>query len=187
MPTLLPLKRGSFPENSLSPGAPSSEAALTKKNKQAAVAITVLVMAAAALLFVFREQTGHRLVLFNDRTGEIITSYPFGPKDTFAIRFIHSVNQSPVTDRYEIRDGYITVVETTYYHFGAGVQTELNEGEHLSYAEDGAMIISGINKRTDPLRYIVGTVSDHILLLHGQEISLRDLCGRNTLVRFSYQ
>ena len=156
-----------------------------KLNKKAAAAITALVLAAAVFLLFIPK--GHFLVLTYERTGEEIARYPFSPEDTFSVSFIHSVNKSPVIDRYEIRDGKITVVETTYYHFGAGVQTELNEGEVLSYGEDGAMIISNINKTTDPLLYVVGTVSDHILTIHGQEISLRDLCGRNALIRFSYR
>ena len=37
------------------------------------------------------------------------------------------------------------------------------------------------------LSYIVGTVSDHTLTLHGEEISLRELCGRNSKVAFSVE
>ena len=160
-----------------------------KPIRKAAAAIAVLIIAAAALCFSvgLRDRQEHFLVLTREKTGEEIARYPFSPEDSFPVGFVHSVNKTPVTDRYEIRDGHITVVETTYYSFGAGVQTELNEGESLSYGEDGAMIISGIEKRTEPLLYVVGTVSDHILTLHGQEISLRDLCGRNTLIRISYE
>ena len=46
------------------------------------------------------------------------------------------------------------------------------------------VIITGFDITYDPLRYIVGTVSDHILTLGGEEISLRDMCGRNARVAF---
>ena len=46
-------------------------------------------------------------------------------------------------------------------------------------------IVSGFDKEMPYLSYIVGTVSDHTLTLHGKEISLRDLCGRNSKVEFS--
>ena len=37
----------------------------------------------------------------------------------------------------------------------------------------------------DHLQYIVGTVSDHWLVVNGgQQISLRDLCGKNAVVSF---
>ena len=53
-----------------------------------------------------------------------------------------------------------------------------------TYDEEGNMIITGFDITYDPLRYIVGTVSDHILTLGGEEISLRDMCGRNARVVF---
>lgn len=157
-----------------------------------------LVIMAAAAVFGFageaeEEQplTGH-LVLENVKTGETITSYDMQVGDTFSIGFVHSVNKSPVTDYYEIRDDGIYVVKTIYYGFGAGVQTELEEGQELTYGEDGSMIITGFDRRMDNLTYIVGTVSDHTLVLYpGEEneasISLRDLCGRHAMVHFSWE
>ncbi|NLE26319.1 MAG: DUF1850 domain-containing protein, partial [Clostridiaceae bacterium] len=66
-----------------------------------------------------------------------------------------------------------------------GVQTEIEEGQTLEYGEDGSMIISGFDRPMDDLSYIVGTVSDHILEINGNSVSLRELSGRNTTVRFS--
>ena len=92
------------------------------------------------------------------------------------------------TDYYEIRPDGIYVVKTVYYGFGAGVQTQLEEGQKLEYGEDGSMIITGFDRRMDDLVYFVGTVSDHTLTLNdNQQFSLRDLCGRNAKVRFRYE
>ena len=129
--------------------------------------------------------SGTYLVLTNTETGETIARYPVSEGDRFSIQFIHSVNKSPLTDVYEIRGNKIYVVETIYYAFGAGVQTEIEDGQTLTYGEDGAMIVSGFEQEMPKLSYIVGTVSDHILTLHGQEISLRDMCGKNAIVAFS--
>ena len=124
------------------------------------------------------------LVLESAKTGEVYASYPVRLKDTFGIGFIHSVNKSPVTNWYEVRSDGIYVVKTVYYGFGAGVLTELEEGQELTYGEDGSMIVTGFNRRMDDLVYFVGTVSDHTLTLPGgEEVSLRDLCGRNAKVR----
>ena len=151
-----------------------------------AAAFAIFIVAALAAIFFYRR--GGALVLTNARSGEELARYAVPEGGTFSIGFIHSVNQSPVTDYYEIREGRIFVTKTVYYGFGAGVQTELGENETLSYGEDGSMIISGIDKEIPDLLYIVGTVSDHILRIeNGAEISLRDLCGRNTLVRFTYE
>ena len=128
------------------------------------------------------------LVLEDVRSGEIYAAYPMKTGDEFSVGFIHSVNKSPVTDYYELRSDGIYVVKTVYYGFGAGVQTELEEGQKLEYGDDGSMIITGFDRKMDDLIYFVGTVSDHTLTLPGNvTISLRDLCGRNAMVRFLWK
>lgn len=145
-------------------------------------AAVIILMIAAAFL-----QMGGRayLVLRDGDTGKVYASYPVSEGERFSVGFIHSVNKSPLTDVYEIRDHRIYVVETVYYAFGAGVQTQLEEGQTLRHGEDGSMIVSGFDREMTHLSYIVGTVSDHTLTIDGQEISLRALCGRNSTVEFS--
>ena len=141
------------------------------------------------------ETSGGRAGLFtldNVKTGKQIAVYDLKVGDTFSIGFIHSVNKSPVTDYYELREDGIYVVKTVYYGFGAGVQTELGEGETLTYGEDGSMIITGFNRKMEDLIYFVGTVSDHTMVINEgredeQQLSLRDLCGRNAMVRFTWE
>lgn len=125
------------------------------------------------------------LVLTNEDTGEEYGRYPVERGDIFSITFIHSVNQSPVTDYYEVRDGEFYVVATKYYAFGAGVQTEIEDEQTLTYTEDGGMLVSGFNTKMTGMVYVVGMVSDHTLELGDQEISLRDLCGRGSAVKFT--
>ena len=139
----------------------------------------------AVLIMLYFEFTPAYLVLTNGDTGELLAEFPVRSGDNFSISFVHSVNKSSVTDVYEVRGNAIFVVSTIYYSFGAGVQTEIQEGQTLEYGEDGSMIVSGFNKRMDNLSYIVGTVSDHILEINGRSVGLRELCGKNTCVRFS--
>lgn len=144
--------------------------------------MAVIIAVLAMLYFGF---SSLYLVLTDGDTGEILGEFPVKSGDQFSISFVHSVNQSSVTDVYEVRGKAVYVVRTIYYAFGAGVQTEIEEGQNLVYGEDGSMIVSGFNKRMDDLSYIVGTVSDHILEIDGQAVSLRELCGKNACVRFS--
>ncbi|MBP7177124.1 MAG: DUF1850 domain-containing protein [Thermoclostridium sp.] len=146
---------------------------------EAAVVVTIL-----ASVFILYVLSSPALILKNADTGEIISVYPIEDGDEFSITFIHSVNNSPVTDYYEIRNKGIYVVRTKYYSFGAGVQTEVEQGQTLEYGSDGSMTVSGFELRLDKLSYIVGTVSDHMLEIGGETISLRELCGRNTTVVF---
>ncbi len=128
------------------------------------------------------------LVLEDPKEKKRYAEYEIAPADIFSIKFIHSVNKSPVIDFFEVREDGIYGVKTVYYGFGAGVPTELEEGQTLTYGEDGSMIISGMEIKMDNLIYRVGTVSDHILELQdGSEISLRELCGRNARVAFYYE
>ena len=124
------------------------------------------------------------LVMYVDDTNERYITQKADEGLMFSVEFIHSVNQTPVKDTFIIENEQIRAYSTTYRSFGAGVQTSLDEGQAMTYDDDGNMVITGFDITYDPLRYIVGTVSDHILTINGNEISLRDLCGRNAKVVF---
>ena len=147
--------------------------------------MAAIMTAIIAAVVTFTLRSGDYLVLRNGDTNEEFAAYRVHDGDEFSVMFIHSVNQYPLTDVYEIRDGRIFVVRTIYYNFGAGVQTEIEPGQKLEYGENGEMIVSGFNQEMPWLSYIVGTVSDHTLTIHGKEISLRELCGKNSKVEFS--
>lgn len=114
------------------------------------------------------------LRLLNRQNGEIVAEYPL-QDGTFSISFLHSVNLSKVEDFYQVQNQSILITGTSYYQFGAGVQTQLEEGQTLDYLEDGAMFIGGMNTVLSPLYYNVSPVYDHILTIDHQEISLKNL------------
>jgi hypothetical protein len=120
-------------------------------------------------------------------TEETIRVFPIIEGDIFSVSFIHSVNQSAVEEIYQIQNGTIYLIGCRYGHFGAGVLTELASNESLIYDEDGSMSITGIKTPIAELPYIVGTVSDHILEISGEMISLRALCGKNRKICFIYR
>ncbi|MGB4589682.1 MAG: DUF1850 domain-containing protein [Clostridiaceae bacterium] len=128
---------------------------------------------------------GHRerkLMIYDADTKEVFASWRVDEGSRFSVEFIHSVNKSPVKDEFEIRSNEIYAYKTTYSSFGAGVQTELREGESLSYNEEGDMVITGFDMMFVELNIIVGTVSDHILFINGEEFSLTELCGKNKAI-----
>ena len=152
-----------------------------------AAAIMPVIFAAVFILCYGPWQWTACLTLTDGSNGRCLGAWPMDEGERFSVTFIHSVNQSPVTDVYEVRQDGIYVVETVYYDFGAGVQTEVMPGQTLRYTEDGGMAVSGFDQRIPELSYLVGTVSDHWLCVNHQTISLRDLCGRNHQAVFSYQ
>lgn len=122
------------------------------------------------------------LVVQDAETGRIymLSRCPDGTE--FAVEFTHSVNLSPVIDTFRAENGEIHAVSAKFYAFGAGMPTELNPGEAFAFTEDGAMEITGISTTYDRLSYIVGTVFDYYLTIHGDVTNLRELCGRNAHV-----
>jgi len=147
----------------------------------------LVILAAAFIVITLCCEWTDCLTLTNGENGCVIAVYPMEEGERFSVGFVHSVNRSPVIDVYEVRSDGIYVMETIYYGFGAGVQTEIEPGQTLSYGDDGEMIVSGFDLKIPTLSYIVGTVSDHTLTIGDTEISLRDLCGRNCQVVFGYQ
>lgn len=142
-----------------------------------------MIFITAAAVFI-KTASAEYLVLYNADTGERYISEKAEEGMMFSVEFIHSVNKTPVKDTFIIESGEIRAYSTTYRSFGAGVQTALEGNQKMTYDEQGNMIITGFDITYDPLRYCVGTVSDHILTLGGEEISLRNMCGRSERVVF---
>ena len=125
-----------------------------------------------------RESRLTQIEIAGTDSGRVYSRLPIENGGEFAIEFIHSVNNSPVREVFKVDGKEIKPAAVRFFSFGAGMQTELEEG--MSMSRDGdAMIITGFTRAFSELNYIVGTVSDHLLLLNGQKISLRELCGKN--------
>ncbi|GHV36920.1 hypothetical protein AGMMS49546_03280 [Spirochaetia bacterium] len=129
-----------------------------------------------------------RLVIADSDSGHIFWQKNVHDGDEFSVEFIHSVNQTPVRDTFCIEGRrpnrlLIKPVSTLFYNFGAGMQTDLPEGQTLTRRGD-ALVISGFTQSFNELNFIVGTVSDHIFFFGDEEISLRNLCGRNAHITF---
>ena len=150
--------------------------------------INAIVISTMALLFLsscnVSKVENKNLILYNYKSGKEIASYPIGKDDYFYVKFNHSVNMSPVIDYYKYNeDNEIFVYKTIYYNYGAGVETELENDESLSYGSDGSMIIDNINKKIEPLTYYLSNIYDHKLSINGdEEISLWGVCGQNILI-----
>ena len=154
---------------------------MKKYSIAAVVVLTITAVMFCVNSFLDRER---KIVLCYSDTDEIIESFDGSEGSEFSVEFIHSVNQSPVKDVFRVVDGEIVADRTIYSAFGAGVQTEIMDGQKLEFDEDGNMVVSGFGTVFPRVDYLVGTVSDHILEIQGESISLRDLCGRNAHVYF---
>lgn len=152
-----------------------------KRKRLVAVTAALLIIAAVTVVNACRPQ---RLILRDADTGKVYAKYPVSEGTRFSVTFNHSVNKTDETELYEIRGGSVYLIGCIYYSFGAGVAEVLDESWTLSYGDGGEMIISDIDMKIPRLRYVVGTVSDHVMDIDGERISLRGLCGRNSSVEF---
>ena len=138
----------------------------------------------ALLYFINKKQ---KLVLYDDLTNQTLISFDYSNDDIkeFSVEFIHSVNKSPVIEFYQFNSkNEIFVTKCIYYNFGAGVETELENEEVLTYGDDGSMIVDSINRKINNLIYTVGTIYDHILKINDKQINLSKEFGKNRKIRF---
>ncbi len=151
-----------------------------------ALITAVIVLATVTAVAFFRNSHSKEttLLLYDTETGKVCRTFSVSEGTEFSVEFIHSVNKSPVKDVFVIKDGKIVADRTVYSAFGAGVQTEIEDGQALEYDSEGNMVVSGFNIVFPEVKYIVGTVYDHVLEIQGESISLTELCGRNSHVAF---
>ena len=152
--------------------------------KRSILTAVVFVIAAVMVCLGACDDGGLKLALCYQQTDEVIKTFDVEEGSTFSVEFIHSVNKSPVKDVFVIRNGKIYADKTIYSAFGAGVQTEVEEGQSLTYDENNNMVVSGFDIEFPKVKCIVGTVSDHILEIGEESISLTELCGKNAKVYF---
>ncbi len=142
---------------------------------------------AVATFVVYKAESRGFLHIKIRQTGETVASFEISEGEQFEISFIHSVNKSPVHDRYTIEQGEIMIYETQYFGFGAGVQTELVGDQQLIMGDDGSMTITNINTKIENLAYNISPVYDHVLMLDGEQISLKQLCFPERGIVIAYE
>jgi hypothetical protein len=144
--------------------------------------LAALVLCAAGIMLFMAAERSRRLEIRDASSGRIYGRWPLENGGEFAVEFVHSVNQTPVRETFKSGGREILLTAVRFSSFGAGMQSDLEEGQTMSRDGD-ALVITGYRRSFRELNYIVGTVSDHLLFINGETISLRDLCGRNAHIK----
>ena len=110
--------------------------------------------------------------------GKLYCRWPVYDDECFSIEFVHSVHQSQVCETFTILGNEIRPKAVKFSSFGAGMQSHLEEGQQMQRDGD-SLIITGYGQSYKKMNYIVGTVSDHILHINGEVVSLKGICGKN--------
>ncbi|GHV29250.1 hypothetical protein AGMMS4952_14690 [Spirochaetia bacterium] len=127
---------------------------------------------------VFYGAVNKHLIIADANSGRVYGKWPVKTGAEFSLEFIHSVNQTPVRDTFRVEGYRIVPMATRFSSFGAGMQSDLDEGQTLTRDGD-ALVITGFTQSYRKLNLIVGTVSDHLLIIGKEQVSLRERCGQN--------
>lgn len=96
--------------------------------------------------------------------------------EDFNIRFIHSVNRTPVNEYYKIDNNKFILYKTCFYSYGAGMSDGSDiPNSSIHYNDDGLIEIESLNKEFEKVTYYVGTFANHTLLAGNKEFMLKDL------------
>jgi len=127
-----------------------------------------------------RDRSGEKrfLEIRDTESGKAYGKWPLHEGEEFSIEFIHSVHQSSVRESFTSEGKVIRPVQARFSSFGAGIQSNLDAGQVMSRDGD-SLVITGFDSAFGELNYIVGTVSDHLLIIRDETVSLQELCGRN--------
>lgn len=87
--------------------------------------------------------------------------------ESFSIRYIHSVELSPVTEYFTLdKTGAVVLTGTRYHGFGAGLPTDAGEG---TFARDGgAFVISGLQRTIGELRVRLSPINEYTVVHRGR-------------------
>lgn len=101
---------------------------------------------------------------------ELLAVYPLANGEMFSVRYIHSVQKTPVIEVFFINtEGVIELRETIYEDFGAGLPF-LVDGKKVFSSGGGKFRISGYAQPLGQIIFRIGRFADYHLLLRSEEI-----------------
>ncbi|MCR4426287.1 MAG: DUF1850 domain-containing protein [Firmicutes bacterium] len=121
-----------------------------------------------------------RLVV-RTQAGTVLAAQPATPGCEISIRFTHSVARTPVLETLVVEGNRLKLRETLYQDFGAGLPSELGPGEEMSLEPDGVRI-TGMSRYFDHVRFHVGGIARHQVILGDRVLDLADLVGPGTQI-----
>lgn len=104
-------------------------------------------------------------------------------KSGFVIAYTHSVNKGRVRDSYSVNGAELVLDRTEFVSYGAGIP-EASETVGARFTrEDGAYVISGLNRRLPQFLMAVGVIAEHSVTVSEKEIYLKECFRPQTRLR----
>ena len=150
----------------------------------------VLLFAIAALMlcFIFFALPINKMIVVkNAQTKDILFSLPVKNEEIVDIKFTHSVNLSPVIDRYQF-DGTSLVLQSTIFKtYGAGIPIlDDGLGKSFKHTQKGFEIF-GIDAAREKIPIKLQTVPNHSIFYRKSELHLLDFAKSGTIIEISVE
>lgn len=125
------------------------------------------------------------LTASDSRSGDHLRSWRLGRDNIFTVKYIHSVERTPVWETYTAEDGKIVLRETIFQSYGAGLPS--TSPYDFDIVEDGFRLYNIDLEMTD-LVYRTGAVrANHELLVGGETYPFTDFSQPTEGVKFETQ
>lgn len=126
-------------------------------------------------------------IVLTDENDVRLHAFKFEKGDEFTVRFIHSVNKTPVDEIYRIGDSGLELQETLFEDFNAGLQSYEEPGQKMELVGN-KIRISGMRRAVPNLVYRVGQiVANHTLIFNGEQIPLSKFVKPGSAIRFKLE
>ncbi|TDL80499.1 DUF1850 domain-containing protein [Peribacillus frigoritolerans] len=120
-------------------------------------------------------------------TDKLLAYLSVNEKDTFQIKYTHSIHLTDVIETYELSNKQIKQIELSYETFAVGMPSG-PEGEEIFERKDGRYIISNMNRIFPFFDLSTGqVVANHRVVYKGKEYELKKYIKPGTWVRVSYE
>ena len=159
---------------------------MIRRRRVVIIVASAVIVALATVVLLVAPRTAH-LVLIDDFSDTLLFSVRVNEPEEFSVSFMHSVNISPVTEIFQIKEGQIILYALEFYTFGAGTQAELEPGQTLTRLPEGGMRIDGFDRVIVGLRYSIGHDTEHTLQVGAQRVALDTLGAVGRPIRFDVE
>ena len=105
-----------------------------------------------------------------------------GQAREFSLQYVHSVEKTPVIEKFHIReDGKLILTSTLYRSYGVGLPSLPDEGK-LTISNDGWFRLEGLHREFQDIRVRVGPEAKLVLEYEKNEYPLFEWYPPGTLV-----
>ena len=136
------------------------------------IIVILLSLSAAVVILNFCFSQTYALVLEELPAGETLWAAPLKEGESFQLRYIHSVDLTPVYETFQNNKGVLVLVESRFKTWGAGLGYM---GEGVLSEEEGWTVIRQMERCLESLPLRVGTVAEHTIIYRKKEIVLKEL------------